>query len=80
MAEQTSKVARELKQLDIQEPDPSSLNVRDPRGRSVNEELHMPSIGQPPPGPIHVHGAIQNSKNNDICLQHTFKSKYSSVS
>ena len=38
------------------------------RGRSVNEELHMPSIRQPPPGPICVHGAIQNSKLNGMCL------------
>ena len=28
----------------------------------------MPSIRQPPPGPIHVHGAVQNSKVDGICL------------
>ena len=28
----------------------------------------MPLIRQPPPGPICVHGAIQNSKGNGICL------------
>ena len=28
----------------------------------------MPSIRQPPPGPIHVHGAVQISKINSICL------------
>ena len=60
MAEQNSQVARELKTLDAKELDPSSLNIRDLRGRSVNEELHMPSISHPPLGPICVHGAIQN--------------------
>ena len=68
MAKQNNQVARELKQLDTKEPDPSSLNVMELRGRSVNEELHMPSIRQPPPGPIYVHGAIQNSKVNGMCL------------
>ena len=28
----------------------------------------MPSIRKPPPGPIHVHGAVQNSKINGSCL------------
>ena len=28
----------------------------------------MPSITQPPLGPIYVHGAVQNSKVNGICL------------
>ena len=49
MAEQNNQVARELKWLDVMEPDPSSLNVRGLRGRSVNDELHMPSIRQPLP-------------------------------
>ena len=68
MTEQNNKVARELKWLNVKEPDPSSLIVRKLRGRSVSEELHMPSIRQPPPGPICVHGAVQNSKINGICL------------
>ena len=68
MAEQNNQVARQLKWLDVKEPDPSSLNVRELRGRSVNEDLHTPSIRQPPPGPIHVHGAIQNSTVHGICL------------
>ena len=42
------------------ELDPTSLNVRELRGMSVNEELHIPSIRQPPPDPICVYGAIQN--------------------
>ena len=45
MAEQSNQVARELKQLDTKELDPSSLSVRKLR---VNGELHMPSIRQPP--------------------------------
>ena len=68
MAEQNNQVARELKQLDTKELDPTSLNVWELRGRSVNEELCMSSIRQPPPGSICVHGAIQNSKVNDMCL------------
>ena len=59
MAEQNIQVNRELKRLDAKEPDPSSLNIREQRGRSINEELHMSSIRQPPPGPICVHGVIQ---------------------
>ena len=60
MPEQSNQVARESKWLDMKEPDPSSLNIRELRGRSVNEELHIPSIRQPPQGPIHVHDAVQN--------------------
>ena len=37
MTEQNNEVARELKQLDTKEPDPSLLNVRELRGWSVNE-------------------------------------------
>ena len=48
MGEQNNQVARELKQLNAKEPDPSSLNVRELRGRSVIEKLHTPSIRQPP--------------------------------
>ena len=55
MAEENNQVVRELKQLDAEEPDPSSLNVRELRGRSVNEELHTPSIRQPTLGLIHMH-------------------------
>ena len=66
MAEQNNQVARELKQLDAKELDPASLNVRDLRGRSANEELHMPSIKQS--APLCVYGAIQNSKLIGICL------------
>ena len=51
MAEQNNEVASELKLLDVKEPDPSSLNVREPRARSVNQEIHMPSIRQPSSGP-----------------------------
>ena len=68
MAEQNNQVARELKWLDAKEPGPSSLNVRELRGRIVNEELHIPSIRQPPPGLICVHGATQDSNINGICL------------
>ena len=69
MADQknTNQVVRELKQLDAKEPNPSSLNIRELRGRCVNEELHILSIRQPPPGPIRVHSTVQNSVKN-ICL------------
>ena len=48
MAEQNNHITRELKTLNAKELDPSRLNVRELRGRSVNEELHTPSITQPP--------------------------------
>ena len=64
MAEQNNQVARELGPLDVKEPEPSSLSVRELRDRNINEELHTPSIRQPSPGQIHVHGAVQNSKIN----------------
>ena len=56
MADQknSNKVVRELKWLDAKEPDPTSLNVRKLTGRNVKQELHTPSIRQPPPGPICV--------------------------
>ena len=60
MAEQNNQVAREVKQLDTQEADPSLLNARELRGRSVNEELHTPSIRQPPPGLKCVHSKFKN--------------------
>ena len=70
MAEQNNQVARQPKRLDAKELDPTSLNVRELRGRGVSEVLHMPSIRQPASGPIHVHGAIQNSKLYGMCLPH----------
>ena len=62
MADQknSNQVVRELQQLDVRESYPSSLNVRELRGRDVNEELHTPSIRQPTPGPIHVHSTVRN--------------------
>ena len=56
----SNQIVREFKQLDVKEPDPSSLNVRELRGRNISKELHTPSIRQPPPGPIHLHGTVQN--------------------
>ena len=38
----SNQVVRELKWLDVKEPDPSSSNIRELRGRNVNEELHTP--------------------------------------
>ena len=68
MAEQknANQVVRELKWLDTK--DPSSLNVREPRARNVNEELHMTFIRQPPPGPIYVHSTVQNLEKKGIYL------------
>ena len=62
ITEHNIQVARKLKWLDTKEPDPSSLNLRELRAKSVNEVLHTPSIRQPSPGPICVHSAVQNLK------------------
>ena len=69
MADQknSNQVVKKLKWLDMKEPDPSSLNVRELRGRNVNEKLHIPSIRQPLPGPIFVHSTVQILEKN-ICL------------
>ena len=47
----SNQVVTEMKWLDSKEPDPSSLNVRELRGRNVSEELHTPSIRQLLPRP-----------------------------
>ena len=39
-------------------------NVRELKGRNVSEELHNPSIRQPPPGPICVHSTVNNLEKN----------------
>ena len=81
MAEQkdTNQVVRELKWLDVKEPDHSSLNVRELRGSNFNDELHTPSIRHPFPGPIHVHNTVQNLEKNRYLPFTTNKSKYSSI-
>ena len=63
----SNQVVRELKQLDSRKPDPSLLNIREMTGRNINEELHIPSIRQPHPGPIHVLSTVHNLEKN-ICL------------
>ena len=70
MAKQNDQVARKLKWLDTKEPDPSSLKVKELRGRSVTEELHTPFIKQPPQGPICVHGTVQNLKKVIVFVFH----------
>ena len=72
MADQknSNQVVSELKKLDVKEPDPSSLNVRELRGRNVNEKSHTPSIRQPPPGQICVHGRVQNLEPKYFAYQH----------
>ena len=61
MADQknSNQVVRELIWLDVKEPGPSSLNVRELRGRNVNEELNTlhKTATQ---GRICVHSAVQN--------------------
>ena len=74
-----NQVVRELKQLDGKDPDPHSLNVRELRGRNDNEELHPPSIRQPPPGLIHVHSTVQNFRKETYLPPTANRSKYSSV-
>ena len=59
MVKQTNQVNRECKRLEAKETDPSLLYVRELRGRSVNEESHIPPIRQPSPVPTHVHSTIQ---------------------
>ena len=46
MADQknSKQVVRELKWLNANKPDPSSINGRELRGRNVNEELHTPTM------------------------------------
>ena len=44
----SNQVVRELKWLDVKEPDPSIINVWEWRGKNINEELHTPSIRLPP--------------------------------
>ena len=60
----SNQVVRELKWLDVKEPDPYLLNVRELRGRNVNTELHTPSIRQSAPGPIHAQSTVQNLEKN----------------
>ena len=57
-----NQVVRELKWLDVKEPDPSIINVQELRSRNFNEELYTPSIRQPPCGPIHAPGTIKTLK------------------
>ena len=67
MAEQNNWVARELLQLDIKEPDATSLNVRELRV-GVSMGIYTCPLLDSHPGPIHVHGTIQNSKVKGVCL------------
>ena len=50
MADQknSNQLVRELKWLDVKEPDPSIMNVWELRGRNVNDKLQPPSIRLPP--------------------------------
>ena len=70
MSEQKNadQVIRELKWLNVKESDPSFLNVRELRGRNVNEELHTPFIRQPPPDLICSHSTVKNLERKGICL------------
>ena len=68
MAEQNNHVARELKWLNVKEPDPSSLNVKELRDRSVNEKLHMSCIRQPPQAQYMCMVQFKIKKINGICL------------
>ena len=70
----SNQVVRELKWLDVKEHYPSSLNISELRGRNVNEELHTPSIWQPPQGPIYT---VQNLEKKYLPTTAN-KSKYSS--
>ena len=41
----SNQVARELKWLDVKDPDSSIINVQELRDRNSNEELHTPCTG-----------------------------------
>ena len=43
----------------MKEPNPSILNIKELRGRNVNEELHASSIRPLPPGPVCVQSTVQ---------------------
>ena len=61
MAKQANQLPRELKQVDVKEIDPSLLNIREMRGRSVKEESGTTPIKQPSPGPTQVHNLKDKS-------------------
>ena len=48
MAKQNNQIARKRKGLDAKQLDPNSLNVRELRGRTVGEELHIPPLDSHP--------------------------------
>ena len=50
----SNQVVRELKWLDVKEPDPSIIYVPELKGRNVNEEANTPFVRQPTQGPIGV--------------------------
>ena len=62
----SNQVVRELKWLNAKEPDPSIINVPELRGRNVNEEICIPSIRQPPPGPICIQGTTQTFDKKNL--------------
>ena len=75
----SNQVMRELTWLDAKESDPSSLNVWELRGRNINEELHTPSLGQPPLGPICVQSTVQTLDKKSLPTTPN-QSKYSCIS
>ena len=72
MAKPTNQLNKELKQLEVKEINPSLLYIRELKGRSVNEESHMPYIRQPSPGPTHVQSINYNpTPTNESSTTHT---------
>ena len=70
MAEQNNQIARELKQLDTKEPDPSSLNVRELRGRIVMRNYTYPSLDSHPQGQYMCMVQFKNQKLMAVVFHH----------
>ena len=66
----SNQVVRELKWLDVKEPDLSIINIQELRGRNVNEELHASSIRPLPPGPVYVQGTVQTFNKKTSAYHH----------
>ena len=61
-------LAREWKWLDVNELDPSKINIWELRSRNVNEELQTLFMRPPPPGLIHVQNTAQTFKTKNLSL------------
>ena len=63
-----NKLAKELKWLDVKEPDLSRINVWELRVRNVDEELQVPCMRLPTKGLTHVQNTVQIFKTTNLSL------------